>query len=45
MSPELLAALGGAVAGGIIALFGGIVQVFIQNWISERGTVTCDVVG
>jgi hypothetical protein len=44
MSPELWAALLGAVAGGILALLGGIAQVFIQGWISERGKITCDVV-
>jgi len=42
MSPELVAALGGAVAGGIIAVLGGIAQVFMQGWISERGEITCD---
>jgi hypothetical protein len=42
MSPELVAALVGAVVGGIIAVLGGIAQVFIQGWISERGDITCD---
>jgi len=40
MSSELVAALGGAITGGIIALFGGIAQVFIQGWISNRGRIT-----
>jgi hypothetical protein len=44
MSPELVAALVGALAGGLIALFGGIAQAFIQGWISERGKITCDAV-
>jgi hypothetical protein len=43
MGIELVAALVGAVAGAILALFGGIVQVFMQGWISERGKITCDV--
>jgi hypothetical protein len=43
MSSELVAALVGAIAGGIIALFGGIAQVFIQGWISDRGRITCDL--
>src|SRR5215211_7541225 len=43
MSPELVAALVGAVAGGILAVLGGLAQVFIQGWISERGEITCDV--
>jgi hypothetical protein len=42
MSPELVAALVGAVAGGIIAVLGAIAQVFIQGWNSERGEITCD---
>jgi hypothetical protein len=44
MSSELVAALVGAIAGGIIALFGGIAQVFIQGWISDRGQITYDIV-
>jgi hypothetical protein len=43
MSSELVAALVGAIAGGIIALFGGIAQVFIQGWISNRGKITYDL--
>jgi hypothetical protein len=43
MSPELVAALVGAVVGGIIAVLGGIAQVYMQGWISGRGEITCDV--
>jgi hypothetical protein len=31
------------VAGGMIALLGSIAQVFVQGWMSGRGTITCDV--
>jgi hypothetical protein len=44
MSSELVVALVGAVVGGIIALLGGIVQVFLHGWMSERGTITCAAV-
>jgi hypothetical protein len=44
MSSELVATLVGAIAGGLIALFGGIAQVFIQGWIGDRGQITYDVV-
>ena len=44
MSSELVAALVGAGVGGILAILGGIAQVFIQDWIKERGKTTCDVV-
>jgi hypothetical protein len=44
MSNELVAALVGAVAGGILTLFGAIAQAFIQGWIRERGKITYDVV-
>jgi hypothetical protein len=45
MSRELVAVLVGAIAGGIIALFGSIAQVFIQGWIRDRGRITYDLAG
>jgi hypothetical protein len=43
VGPELVAVLVGAVAGGIIALLGSIAQAFVQGWMSDRGTITCNV--
>ena len=42
MSDELVAAIVGAIVGGVIAIAGGVAQVFLQNWTRERGRVTCD---
>jgi hypothetical protein len=38
-----VAALVGAVTGGIVALLGSIAQVVTQGWMTERGEITCNV--